>query len=365
MDILESTRIFEQWLADSVPVVDEHLGVKHNAMKDSPFAFLRGTYYHWTVEIQEIPAGRHVPSTGDMHIENFGTWRDAEGRLVWGINDYDEAATLPWQNDLLRLLASALLALDEDCLDLKPASIVDSVLSGYVKGLTRGPRIYTLAERNDWLREIVKAQTKHPDDFFAKLMDNPRVEPPQEVKTILLSSLPADAEEPAFVLREAGMGSLGKARYAAIVTWNGGLIAREARAVCPPSQNAFGASAQSLAEKIVLQRKSSPDPFRKLEGGWLVRRLAPDCTKVETELLEKSGDQVKLLSAMGREIAAVHLCESTDAETGALAGSEILREMESLSAGWFRETAQGLADKTRRAYKTWRKHGPEGRDSVD
>ena len=28
--------------------------------------------------------------------ENFGTWRDADGRLVWGVNDFDEAAVMPW-----------------------------------------------------------------------------------------------------------------------------------------------------------------------------------------------------------------------------------------------------------------------------
>ena len=32
-----------------------------------------------------------VLAVGDLHTENFGTWRDAEGRLIWGINDFDEA----------------------------------------------------------------------------------------------------------------------------------------------------------------------------------------------------------------------------------------------------------------------------------
>jgi uncharacterized protein (DUF2252 family) len=26
-------------------------------------------------------------------VENFGAWRDVEGRLIWGINDFDEAWT--------------------------------------------------------------------------------------------------------------------------------------------------------------------------------------------------------------------------------------------------------------------------------
>lgn len=356
MDIFASTRRYEEWLAGAAPVVPEHLAAKHEMMKESPFAFLRGTYYHWALELASLGLGARCPSVGDLHIENFGTWRDAEGRLVWGINDYDEAAILPWQNDLLRLIASAFLALDADCLDLKPAVIVSAVLAGYRKGLSRGPRIYTLAEKNDWLRDIVKSQTKHPDTFFEKLTGQPKTDPPSEVKQLLTASLPAGAEDVVFVLRKAGMGSLGKARYAVIALWNGGLIAREARAVCPPAQNAFGTAADSLSEQIAAGRKSSPDPFRRMEGRWLIRRLAPDCAKVETELLERAADQEKLLVAMGRETAAVHLTGSIDA---------VAAELDETPDRWFRDTAGDLADLIRNEQKRWRKRSPGLRDSVD
>ncbi len=51
-----------------------------------------------------------VLAVGDMHLENFGTWRDADGRLVWGVNDFDEAAVMPYPLDLVRLAASIRLA---------------------------------------------------------------------------------------------------------------------------------------------------------------------------------------------------------------------------------------------------------------
>jgi hypothetical protein len=35
-----------------------------------------------------------VTGVGDLHVENFGTWRDADARLVWGVNDFDEAAVM-------------------------------------------------------------------------------------------------------------------------------------------------------------------------------------------------------------------------------------------------------------------------------
>ena len=49
-------------------------------------------------------------AVGDIHVENFGTWRDAEGRLVWGVNDFDEAARMPYAIDIVRLATSAVLA---------------------------------------------------------------------------------------------------------------------------------------------------------------------------------------------------------------------------------------------------------------
>ena len=53
-----------------------------------------------------------VLSVGDLHLENFGTWRDADGRLAWGVNDFDEAAVMPYVLDLVRLATSIQLAPD-------------------------------------------------------------------------------------------------------------------------------------------------------------------------------------------------------------------------------------------------------------
>ena len=81
----------------------------------SPFAFLRGTFWRWAETILRGlpgPGGMQPPSSavGDIHLENFGTWRDDDGRLVWGVNDFDEAAEMPYALDLVRLATSALLA---------------------------------------------------------------------------------------------------------------------------------------------------------------------------------------------------------------------------------------------------------------
>lgn len=51
-----------------------------------------------------------VLSAGDLYAANFGTWRDAGGQVVWGVNDFDKSAPLPYTQDLIRLATSVELA---------------------------------------------------------------------------------------------------------------------------------------------------------------------------------------------------------------------------------------------------------------
>jgi Uncharacterized protein conserved in bacteria (DUF2252) len=99
-DIVRSTRAYETWLASRTRVVSADLRLKHLRMAESPFGFLRATFYRWLQRWSALPASLvgapEVIAVGDLHVENFGTWRDAEGRLIWGVNDVDEACVLPY-----------------------------------------------------------------------------------------------------------------------------------------------------------------------------------------------------------------------------------------------------------------------------
>jgi hypothetical protein len=50
-----------------------------------------------------------------------------------------------------------------------------------------------------------------------------------------------------------------------------------------------------------------PDPFLDVQADWTLRRLAPDCSRVELADLPRLRDEAKLLRAMGGETANVHL----------------------------------------------------------
>ena len=116
LSMRRSTRLYEDWLAAQLrgEIVRADLRRKHDKMQTNPFAFLRATYWRWAETVLDVcphlQTAPQVLAVGDIHLENFGTWRDVEGRLIWGVNDFDEAARMPYALDLVRLATSALLA---------------------------------------------------------------------------------------------------------------------------------------------------------------------------------------------------------------------------------------------------------------
>ena len=139
VDVVASTKAYESWLRRHVALIEADLELKHAEMARLKFAFLRATFYRWLQSwpetCTELDAAPRVLAVGDLHVENFGSWRDSEGRLAWGINDFDEAEVMPYTNDLVRLATSALLAAELDHWSLSEKTICDAILEGYVEGL--------------------------------------------------------------------------------------------------------------------------------------------------------------------------------------------------------------------------------------
>src|SRR5689334_1344840 len=83
-------------------------------MRQHEYRFLRGSYHLWLArlgeDLPELLDGAGAPVIGDLHVENFGTWRDRDQVRRWGVNDFDELARGPVLPDLVRLATSAALA---------------------------------------------------------------------------------------------------------------------------------------------------------------------------------------------------------------------------------------------------------------
>jgi len=80
-------------------------------MAESPFTFLRGSAAVMACDLATTPkSGLRVQACGDAHIGNFRLLGTPERRLILDLNDFDETTPAPFEWDLKRLAASAVVA---------------------------------------------------------------------------------------------------------------------------------------------------------------------------------------------------------------------------------------------------------------
>ena len=126
---------------------------KLDALAATPFQFFRGTFHlmAWDLFKQRVPgAAASAPDgliVGDLHLENFGIYRGADGELVFDVNDFDDVGFGPLDFDLKRLCTSALLL----------PGLAHGVRSSAAKAIARA-----------WQEELVKMGGRFPVPAWTK-----------------------------------------------------------------------------------------------------------------------------------------------------------------------------------------------------
>jgi hypothetical protein len=356
MNIIKATKKYEDWLRLRVRIVEPDLRLKHERMTSALFPFFRATFYRWLQMWPEGCAGLdqvpHILSVGDLHVENFGTWRDTDGRLVWGVNDFDEACMYPYTMDLVRLATSALLATREEHLTMKPKESASAILEGYRQGMEQGGRPFVLEESHGWLRAIAESKLRDPVVFWQKIDRLPMVkaEIPESAREAIEHLMPAPGLQYRLARRIAGMGSLGRIRLVAIAEWKGGRVAREVKALTASALEWLEPKhtpSEILYAAILRRAVRCPDPYVQMRGHWIVRRLSPHCSRIELEALGTSRGECRLLEAMGRETANIHV--GTEEKRRA-----ILKDLRARKGNWLAIAAQAMADAMEKDWRVWR-----------
>ncbi|WP_344154961.1 DUF2252 domain-containing protein [Nocardioides koreensis] len=133
---------------------------KFRKMAADPHAFYRGSacLYYADVTGGEDPyaderSGR-IWIHGDLHVENFGTYLNSDGRMVFDINDFDEAYLGRFTWDLQRFAASLALVGWQKAL---PEDDVRSLIGRYVRS---------------YLSQVDAYRESEDDDDFALHLDN-------------------------------------------------------------------------------------------------------------------------------------------------------------------------------------------------
>ncbi len=117
---------------------------KFRKMAADPFAFYRGSaclFYADVAALHDPWADEHTSRVwiqGDLHAENFGTYMDGEGVLIFDVNDFDEAYLGHFTWDLQRFAASvALLGWKKALSDTDSDALVGTYLRSYLDQVRR------------------------------------------------------------------------------------------------------------------------------------------------------------------------------------------------------------------------------------
>ena len=217
-----------------------------------PFAFMRGTCHLFYAGLSALPAApvlRAAPRVwicGDLHLENFGTFKGDNRLVYFDLNDFDETCLAPFTLDLVRLAASikvaaqslrlgareghALTALffasyASEAAAGKARWIERSTAGGMVRDLLRSLKLRTRAQLLDQ-RTVLRAKRR------ALRLDGSKALPASTAQRkraeALLADFAAKRRHPEFfepmdiARRVAGNGALGLERYIALVRGRGG-----------------------------------------------------------------------------------------------------------------------------------------------
>jgi hypothetical protein len=132
----------------------------------------------------------------------------------------------------------------------------------------------------------------------------------------------------------------------------GGWIAREAKELVASGvawAARDSASVQIHYPTIVGRAVRCADPFLEIRGRWVLRRLAPDCSRIEFTVARLAVEQTDLLRAMGAETANVHV------GSGALRLDAVKRDLTNRAPEWLKVASRSMERATISDYVAWQR----------
>lgn len=226
----------------------ERLAMKYAKMAQNPFIFLRGACHLFYDALPDSPLFRATPLAwccGDLHFENFGSYKGDNRLVYFDINDYDEAALAPATWDMVRLLTSIQCGVDAlQATHAEALAVSQSCLDAYRSALVNGKPLWVERETSGGLVNalLTTAQGRKRAAFLDKRtvrkgqrrslkLDGVKALPVSEAQknavTEFMDNFAAAQSNPKFFqvldigLRIAGTGSLGVERFVVLVEGKG------------------------------------------------------------------------------------------------------------------------------------------------
>jgi len=357
----------------------ERLALKYTNMRASPFVFLRGTchlFYHRLPDAPVLAEAPVVWCCGDLHLQNFGSYKGDNRLVYFDINDFDESALAPASWDLLRFLSSVLVGAGSMALKKKEAGeLCDAFLDAYCATLASGKAGWVERETafgliGDLLGSLkgrrrpafLDSRTELKGKRRRLRVDNGKALPASDearaAVTQLIDGLAESRDDPHFyevldvARRIAGTGSLGVDRYVILVRGKDspdGNYLLDLKETLPSSLTPYLKTRQPVwkteAERVVeverrMQAVSAAflQPIRVGKRAYVLRDLQPTSDRISLDEGRSGFDAVRgVVAEMGRILASAQL------RSGGRDGSAIADELIAFGHGAWRKALLDMA----------------------
>ena len=221
------------------------LPMKYDAMAENLFRFYRGTnhiFFEDLAKHNQLPSSPVAWICGDLHLENFGSYKSSNRLVYFDLNDFDDALLAPLSWELVRMVTSIFIAFDSlDIEHAKAMNMAELFLKSYARTLCAGKPDYIEPQTATGIvKEFLAAVSKRKQrDILEKrtvlrkkkleiLLDDPRhLELEETFKTVLSEHIntwlkndgnsPYNYKVTDAVFRLAGTSSIGLKRYALLL----------------------------------------------------------------------------------------------------------------------------------------------------
>jgi uncharacterized protein (DUF2252 family) len=329
----------------------ERLAMKYQKMRFNEFAFMRGTCHLFYNRLTSGIKLRKTPLVwvcGDLHLENFGSYKGSNREVYFDLNDFDEASLAPAGWDLVRMLTSIEVgALGAGIKQKKSRAatlcriFVDAYAHALVDGKTywleretaTGPIHQLLSSLRERKRsDFLDSRTENKDNKRVIRIDGKKAlavtSQQRTAVTNLLVSFAKTRPTPEFyhvedvARRIAGTGSLGLDRFIVLINGEGGRNGNyllDLKLAVPSSLKPYLTAKQptwiNQAQRVVeLQKRIQAVPMAFLNSvemdgaSYVLRALQPSEDRISI-----SGPEIdptalgELVHSLGQMVAWAHL----------------------------------------------------------
>lgn len=345
---------------------------KFRKMAADPFAFYRGSacLFYADMAVLDDPwadarTGR-VWIHGDLHAENFGTYMDSDGVLVFDVNDFDEAYLGPFTWDLRRLVASVALlgwrkAFGDDMIDDLVGHYVRAYLAA-VRSFTHGDTEKRVSLRRDntdgpVLESLLRARGRSRESLLNGVTELEgrerifrsgsgvrRLDDPERAEVVAayeryLTTIPAGKRLPpaAYTVLDVvgrsgfGIGSAGLPAYNLLIEGfnealdNDVVLSMKQAVRAAPSRvvddERLRAAFTDHGHRTAVSQRALQSHSDRLLGhtqmggvGYVVSELSPYVTDLEWDDVVEPDDVASVLGHLGLATAKAHCVSDADAE---------------------------------------------------